>query len=182
MVAPGGWLLVAGMILMLFLHIYITSNVPMGVPIEWNFMVVYGAFVLFWAHPEVTILDLGATPLLALFLIFMLVAVPLIGNLFPGRLSFLLAMRFYAGNWAYGIWLFRGESYRKLDRVVKTSPWVYEQLDRFYDRTTSLGLVSKVMGFRLMHLQGRALAPLLPKAVDWLEVQEIIHGAIIGGP
>ena len=39
---------------MLMLHGFITSNVPMGVPIEWNVMVVYGVFVLFWAHPDVS--------------------------------------------------------------------------------------------------------------------------------
>jgi Transmembrane protein of unknown function (DUF3556) len=165
---------------MLILHTFITSNVPLGVPIEWNLMVVYGAFALFWVHPEIRVTDLGS-PAVAVLLAIMLIGLPLAGNLWPSRLSFLLAMRFYAGNWAYGIWLFRGESYRKLDKLTKASPWVYEQLDRFYDRTTSLGLVSKVMGFRLMHLQGRALAPLLPKAVDRLEDYEYIDGEIIGG-
>jgi hypothetical protein len=178
--SSGGNSLVLGMILMLILHTFITSNVPLGVPIEWNIMVVYGTFALFWAHPEIHVTDLGS-PGLAVLLAIMLIGLPLAGNLWPSRLSFLLAMRFYAGNWAYGIWLFRGESYRKLDRLTKASPWVYDQLDRFYDRTTSLGLVSKVMGFRLMHLQGRALAPLLPKAVDRLEDYEYIDGEIIGG-
>src|SRR5215831_14375312 len=179
-VAPGGWMLVLGLVLMLLLHGYITSNVPMGVPIEWNVMVVYGAFALFWAHPDITVLDVGSAPL-ALFLIFMLVVVPLCGNLFPGRLSFLLAMRFYAGNWAYGIWLFRGQSYRKLDRVVKSAPWIYDQLDRFYDRSTAVGLVGKVMGFRLMHLHGRALPILIPKAVDRFEDYEYLDGEIVAG-
>jgi hypothetical protein len=168
------------MLLMLMLHGFITSNVPMGVPIEWNIMVVYGAFALFWSHPGVTVLDVGSIGL-AVFLAIMLVGAPLFGNLVPGRLSFLLAMRFYAGNWAYGVWLFRGESYRKLDRLTKAAPWVYDQLDRFYDRTTSIGLVGKVMGFRLMHLQGRALPVLIPKAVDRLEDYEYVDGEIVAG-
>jgi Transmembrane protein of unknown function (DUF3556) len=180
MLSPGGTSLVVGMILMLLLHTYITSNVPLGVPIEWNVMVVYGAFALFWAHPGVSVLDIGS-PVLAVFLAVMLVGLPLLGNLAPSRLSFLLAMRFYAGNWAYGVWLFRGDSYRKLDRLTKAAPWVYEQLDRFYDRTTSIGLVGKVMGFRLMHLQGRALPILIPKAVDRLEDHEYIDGEIVAG-
>ncbi len=29
------------------------------------------------------------------------------GNFFPARVSFLLSMRYYAGNWAYNIWLFK---------------------------------------------------------------------------
>jgi hypothetical protein len=168
------------MVLMLALHGFITSNVPLGVPIEWNVMVVYGAFALFWAHPGVTVLDLGS-PALAVFLVAMLVAAPLVGNLAPGRLSFLLAMRFYAGNWAYGVWLFRGDSYRKLDRLTKAAPWVHDQLARFYDRSTAVGLLGKVMGFRLMHLQGRALPQLIPKAVDRLEDYEYIDGEIVAG-
>jgi hypothetical protein len=173
------WLSI-GLVMMLALHGFITSNVPMGVPIEWNAMVVYGAFALFWAHPEVSALDVE--PALGAFLAVMLIAVPLAGNLAPGRISFLLAMRFYAGNWPYSVWLFRGESYRKLDRLVKTAPWIHDQLARFYDRATAVGLVGKVMAFRLMHLQGRALPVLLPKALGGpLHEYEYQDGELIGG-
>jgi hypothetical protein len=178
--SPGGPWTLLGILLMLLLHGFITSNVPMGVPIEWNVMVVYGGFALFWAHPEVGVLDIGP-PVLAVFLAVMLVAVPLAGNLFPGRFSFLLAMRYYAGNWAYGVWLFRGESYRKLDRLVKSAPWVYDQLDRFYDRASSVGLVGRVIAFRLMHLHGRALPLLIPNAVERLEDYEYLDGEIVAG-
>jgi len=178
--APSGWPLVLGMCLVLMLHSFITSNVPMGVPIEWNAMVVYGAFALFWAHPDVSVLQLG-NPLLAVVLVLLLVAVPLLGNLFPHRMSFLLAMRYYAGNWACGVWLFRGESYRKLEKIKTSAPWVYDQLDRFYDRATAVGLVGKVMAFRLMHLHGRALPLLIPKAVDRLEDYEYLDGEVVAG-
>lgn len=178
--ATGGTPLVVGIVLMLMLHGYITSNIPMGVPIEWNVMVVYGAFALFWAHPEVSVFDLGNAPL-GLFLVLALVGVPLVGNLWPHTVSFLLSMRYYAGNWAYSIWLFRGESYRKLDRLTKTSPWIYDQLAHVYDRRTSVGLVGKVLGFRLMHLHGRALPLLLPKAVERYEDYEHVDGEIAAG-
>jgi hypothetical protein len=178
--APGGWSLVLGMALMLLLHGFITSNVPMGVPIEWNVIMVYGGFALFWAHPEVTVFDVGSVPLAA-FLVVMLVILPLVGNVLPRRVSFLLAMRYYAGNWPYGVWLFRGESYRKLDRLTKSSPWVYDQLARFYDQATAVGLVGKVFGFRLMHLHGRALPKLIPKAVERFEDYEYLDGEIVAG-
>jgi hypothetical protein len=180
LLAPGGWSLVLGMVLMLMLHGYITSNVPMGVPIEWNVMVVYGAFALFWAHPDVSLLDLGSAPL-AIFLGVMLVVVPLAGNLWPRRVSFLPAMRYYAGNWAYGVWLFRGEGYRKLDRLTKSAAWIYDQLDRFYDRATGVGLIGKVMAFRLMHLHGRALPALISKAVSRFEDYEYLDGELVAG-
>jgi hypothetical protein len=175
----GGPLTTAGLVLMLALHLFITSNVPMGVPIEWNVMMVYGAFFLFWKHADASLL---AMPLpVALFLAVMLVFIPLLGNLFPSRVSFLLAMRYYAGNWANSIWLFKGESHRKLDRLKKSSPWIYDQLGRLYDRRTSTGIVGKAMGFRLMHLHGRALPLLLPRAVDRADDYEWIEGELIAG-
>ena len=180
LIAPAGWPLAVGMVMVLMLHGFITSNVPMGVPIEWNVMVVYGAFALFWAHPEVSPFDFDSVPL-AIFLAVMLVALPLLGNLFPRFISFLVAMRYYAGNWACGVWLFRGESHRKLDRLVKSAPWVYDQLGRFYDRPTMLGLVGKVMAFRLMHLHGRALPELIPRAVARFEDYEYMDGEVIAG-
>src|SRR5205814_9376140 len=79
----GGTLTVAGLVLMLVLHGYITSNVPMGVPLEWNVMMVYGGFFLFWKHADASLL--GMPPVAAAFLAVMLVAVPLAGNLFPSR-------------------------------------------------------------------------------------------------
>ncbi|MEM6990004.1 MAG: DUF3556 domain-containing protein [Myxococcota bacterium] len=178
--SSGGTSLLVGMALMLMLHGYITSSVPMGVPIEWNVMVVYGAFALFWAHPEVSVFDLGSLPLAA-FLVAMLIAIPILGNLVPRSVSFLMSMRYYAGNWAYSIWLLRGESYKKLEALTKSTPWIYDQLDRFYDHTTSVGLVSKVLAFRMMHLHGRALGMLLPQAVDDLSEYEVIDGEILAG-
>ena len=178
-IAPGGDALVVGLVLALVLHTFITSNVPLGVPIEWNVMVVYGAFALFWAHPAVGLAAIPAPVAIALAVV--LVGVPLVGNLAPSRVSFLVAMRYYAGNWPYGVWLFRGDSYRKLDRLTKPTPWLHDQLARFYDRPTAVGMLSKVMGFRMMHLQGRALPELLPRAVDDLAAYEYVDGEVIAG-
>ena len=44
-------------------------------------------------------LDIDSTPL-ALYLVVGLIVLPLVGNLVPSRVSFLVAMRYYAGNWA----------------------------------------------------------------------------------
>jgi len=180
LLTPLGLPPVVAIVLMLLLHAYILSNVPMGVPLEWNVVVVYGGFALFWAHPEVSILSVGSIPVAAL-LVVTTVVIPLVGNLVPSRVSFLLAMRYYAGNWPYSIWLFRGDSYRKLEKLKKSAPWVYDQLARFYDRSTAIGLVGKVIGFRLMHLHGRALPILVPKAVDDLCNYEWIDGEIVAG-
>lgn len=172
--------------LMLLLHGFIVSSVPMGVPLEWNFMVVYGAFALFWAHPGGAATFGAIAPAwLAVFLVAMLVVVPLLGNLFPAWISFLLSMRYYAGNWAGSIWLFRGDSHRRLEKLVKSSGWITEQLGRFYDDATIAGVLSRVMGIRLMHLHGRLLPAAVARAVErfeeyqWME-GEVIAGAVLG--
>jgi hypothetical protein len=108
---PLGTPPLVAIVLMLALHAYITSNVPMGVPIEWNVVVVYGGFALFWAHPEVSLAAALSPWWMAVFLAVMCVGLPILGNLFPSKISFLLAMRYYAGNWASSVWLFEGDSW-----------------------------------------------------------------------
>ena len=179
LIGRGGPVTIIGLVMMLMLHGFITGNVPMGVPIEWNFMVVYAAFFLFWRNAGVSIFDMNAAS--AVVVGVMCVAIPLLGNLFPSRVPFLMAMRYYAGNWAYSVWLFRGDSHLKLERLTTSAGWVYDQLDKFYDRGTALGLFGKVMAFRLMHLHGKALPLLLPKAVDRLEDYEWIDGEVVAG-
>ncbi|MCB9651982.1 MAG: DUF3556 domain-containing protein [Deltaproteobacteria bacterium] len=180
LLGDGGPLTVVGLVMMVALHTFITSNVPMGVPLEWNVIVVYSAFVLFGHHADVSVLSMAPTALVPFVLLFTVV-LPLLGNLKPAWISFLVSMRYYAGNWACSVWLFEGESYRKLDRLTKAAPWLLDQLDRFYDRRTSTGLVGKVIAFRLMHLHGRIFGPLVDKAVDDLTRYEWVDGELVAG-
>jgi len=160
--AGDGPLLLVGMGLMIALHLFITSNVPMGVPLEWNVLVVYGAFALFWAHPDVDLHEMSAP--VAVVVVVASVLIPLAGNLWPSKFSFLPSMRYYAGNWAMSVWLFRKESYRKLAaQIPMSSPWVEDQLARLYDEPTRVGLLGKVMAFRLMHLHGRVIGMVLDR-------------------
>jgi hypothetical protein len=175
----GGAVTVVGLVLMLMLHGFITSNVPMGVPLEWNVMMVYGGFFLFWKHADTSVLAMSAP--VAVLVVAMCVLVPLAGNLFPARVPFLLAMRYYAGNWAYSVWFFRGDAHQKLERLTKSAPWIYEQLGRLYDRGASVGMVGKVIAFRMMHLHGRALTQLVPKALERFEDYEWIDGEMVAG-
>ena len=158
----GGTQTLVGLVLMLGLHGFITSNVPMGVPLEWNVMMVYGGFFLFWKHAAVSVLSMSA-PVAAVVLL-MGVVVPFLGNVFPSKIPFLLAMRYYAGNWAYSVWLFKGDSHEKLERLTKSSPWIHDQLGRLYDSAQCVGIVGKVIAFRLMHLHGRVLEKAIPIA------------------
>jgi hypothetical protein len=178
----GGVVTQVALGVMLGFHIFITINIPMGVPLEWNVIMVYGAYFLFGHHGSVSVLDVGRAPLLVCFLAALLLAVPLMGNLVPSRFSFLSAMRYYAGNWAYSVWLFRGDCAHKLDdHLVKSSPRVQKQLAIMYDTDTIDTVMAKVVAFRAMHLHGRALPQLVPKAVDDIENYEWLDGEIVAG-
>jgi len=184
-VTGPGTLLVVGMIFVLLLHGFILGNMPAGAVFEWNLVSLYAAFFLFVAHPHVTILDIDSLPL-AIYLIVGLILLPLIGNLVPSRVSFMVAMRYYAGNWAWNSWLFRGDSHRKLDRVKRASPLLREQLERFAPAEAA-SMDSRGMAFRSLHLQGRCLGLLLPKAMGGRSFEEYsyvdgenVAGSVLG--
>ncbi|TNE50364.1 MAG: hypothetical protein EP343_08545 [Deltaproteobacteria bacterium] len=180
--SSGGTLTTVTLLVMLSFHIFITSHVPMGVPIEWNIMMVYGGFVLFGHHSAVSVAGVLQVPWLVAFLAVMLVLVPLVGNFFPAKVSFLNSMRYYAGNWAYSVWLFRGDASKKLDQhLVKSAPRVQNQLRILYDEDTITALISKVIAFRAMHVHGRALVELVPRAVDNVDDYEYLDGELVTG-
>lgn len=168
-----------GIVMMLCLHVFITAHVPMGVPIEWNFLVVYSSFFLFQGHPEVSPFAITNYPVLAGFLGVWLVLIPLIGNLFPRAVSFLLSMRYYAGNWPYSVWLFRMDAAEKIDRVVKNTETIDKQLMKVYTIEQAVAVGGRALAFRLMHLQGRALPELLPRAVDNIDNYAYSEGELV---
>ena len=181
LLSDGGTTTTVALVVMVVFHTFITSSIPMGVPIEWNVIMVYGGFVLFGHYAGVNAFGIES-PLLIAYLVFALVAVPLFGNLVPSRASFLCSMRYYAGNWAYSVWLFRGDSSKKLDDgLTKLAPRLPDQLSKFLDEDTITATLSKVLGFRSMHLHGRCLQLLLPRAVDDIDAYEYLDGELVAG-
>ncbi|MEM6806637.1 MAG: DUF3556 domain-containing protein, partial [Bacteroidota bacterium] len=169
------------LIIMLLFHAFITGNIPMGVPIEWNFMMVYGAYVLFGQHADAGMFNLES-PILIAALFICLVVLQVLGNFYPKAFSFLISMRYYAGNWPYSVWLFKGKAEEKIDdHVVKASKTVGKQLDLFYDETTKEMLLSRVISFRMMHMHARALHELVPKAVDNIDEYTWRDGELVAG-
>jgi hypothetical protein len=162
-------------------HLFIFINFPMGVPLEWNVIMVFGAWVLFYGHPEFNPLEI-TSPILLLVLAISIFILPILGNLFPRYISFLLSMRYYAGTWAYSAWLFKGEAKEKIEKKIpKTSKDVLDQLCDLYDKDTSEGILSINLGFRLMHLPGRLLNELVPKAVNNIDDYRWIDGEALAG-
>jgi hypothetical protein len=173
----------AMLVVMFCFHGFVAANNPSGMPIEWNILMVYGGVFLFGFHPEARVAEVfTAAPLLAAFLLFCLVAVPLIGNLLPSRVSFLLAMRYYAGNWAYNIWLVRKGSAHKFGKLVKASGSMREQLERLLpDAQAVEAVLAMVPASRFLHLEGRVLLEALPRVVADIDDYEWMDGEVVAG-
>ena len=182
-------LLLGGCILFTGFHSFIGLNNPSGMPVEWNILMIYGGWSLFWFQPDVSILEMTQMPILFGLMLFSLVAVPLFGNFVPSRVSFLPSMRYYAGNWAYNVWMFNKESgaVDKLKKIKKSAGTVHEQLADMLADPNELGVANAMMYvMRFLHLQGRPLLEALPAAVDgdiddWmLQEGETLGGTILG--
>jgi len=163
-------------------HTFIFMNFPMGVPMEWNVIMVYGGWLLFGFNPEFFPTDVTSLPIFALFVMWFLFFT-LLGNFFPKYISFLLSMRYYAGTWPYSVWLFKkGTKVSKLDaNIRKTSPDIRKQLGFFYDEKTTNSILSRMIAFRMMHLPGRTLQDLLPKAVENIDDYYWVDGEFLAG-
>jgi len=182
MLTRGGALQTIAIIGMIAFHAHILSTIPMGVPLEWNLFMIFGIAFLFGHYGAVPLSTVGI-PLLVV-LILLGAVIPILGNLFPEKFSFLLSMRYYAGNWASSTWLFRKDTDAegKLDRrVSKVARIGVEQLAKVYDRDTAQYVIEKGMAFRAMHSHGRALTGLLARAVDDVEGYLMRDGEIIAG-
>jgi hypothetical protein len=172
-----------GCLLLTAFHGWIGINNPNGMPVEWNILMIYGGWFLFGHHPEARLGALAQTPVLLALALVSLAVVPTLGNFFPSRVSFLLSMRYYAGNWAYNVWLIRkGGAVKKLDRVKKAAPTVYEQLAKFVPDPLVFEVAKTAMTVsRFMHFEGRPLLEALPRAVDDIEDYEWHEGEVLGG-
>ncbi|HXJ34329.1 MAG TPA: DUF3556 domain-containing protein [Candidatus Eisenbacteria bacterium] len=185
-VTHAGPLLYLGIGFALLLHGFILSNLPIAAVFEWNVLSIYAAFFLFVGHPEVSLFSVGSGPL-ALYLVVALLVLPLVGNLAPSRVSFLVSMRYYAGNWAWNAWLFRNHGYKKLQGLKRAAPLLREQQERFLGADQAVLADSALLAFRTLHLQGRILGMLLPKAIggrpfrDYTYVDgEVVAASVVG--
>lgn len=162
-------------------HIFIFVNFPMGVPLEWNVIIIFGSWLLFYGNIEFNPMEI-TSPLLIIILLISLFVLPLLGNLFPKYISFLLSMRYYAGTWAYSVWLFKGDAKDVIEsKIPKTSKDVLIQMSKLYENDFSEGIVSMILGFRLMHLPGRLLNKLVPKGIDNIADYRWIDGEMLAG-
>jgi hypothetical protein len=177
----GGWISALAVAVMIIFHVHIISTIPIGVPNEWNVFMIFATAFLFWEHADIG-LSQATNPLLIVAVLLWLLVPVVLGNMRPDLVSFLLSMRYYASNWAVGLWCFRGDSDKKLgEHVTKASGLMTEQLTRLFDADTAELTNFKFRAFRSMHPQGRALNGLLSRALDDVDRYTVHDGEPITG-
>jgi hypothetical protein len=176
---------------MIAFHSNILFSFAMGVPQEWNVFFMYSGLALFGEHAQVAAWSIH-NPLLGVALIIFLIVMPVLGNLRPDLVSFLPSMRYYAGNWAVGVWLWRPGEFETLDGLIpKTPKSTRSQLELLYDPPAYELILGRLQAFRSMHLHGRAINALLPLALEGLDDEdartkgidafEVVEGELVGG-
>jgi hypothetical protein len=183
--SDGGTIGTIALIGMLMFHAHIFSTFAMGVPMEWNLFMLFGLCFLFGEYGDYPLSNLDH-PLLWALLILIGVVIPVVGNLRPEKISFLPSMRYYAGNWATTMWLFRKDTgaEEKFDREIdKVASIAVDQLAESYDVETANYILEKGLAFRAMHSHGRALNALFARAAAPSDVDDYLvrEGEVISG-
>jgi hypothetical protein len=185
--STGGIATTAALVVMVAFHLAILTSFPLGVPLEWNVFFIYAGLVLFGVHADVPVTAISS-PLLIGLLVATLVALPVAGNLRPDKVSFLPSMRYYAGNWATGLWLLRPGMFERIDDTLPTAAHTpRRQVERMYGPGVFEGVLGRTQAFRSMHLHGRALNAALPLAVSdlvgdvSLDDYEVVDGELVAG-
>jgi hypothetical protein len=169
-------------VVMVLFHLHILSTFPMGVPMEWNVFMMFGTVFLFGAHGALVGPSLIQESPAMIAILAAAAAVVVLGNLFPHRFSFLVSMRYYAGNWATSLWLFRRPAETRLDtHIKKVAPAVRTQLEGMYGPEDADLVLNLGNAWRAMHHHGRALNGLLPRAVSDLDAYEVVEGETVAG-
>lgn len=93
-----------GLGLAISMHLYILSMLPFASVMEWNLVCLYIGIAVFGIDFDGYLYEpLPETihPALLLFFFVSLFLIPLLGNIYPAKIPFLLAMRPYMGNWRF---------------------------------------------------------------------------------
>jgi hypothetical protein len=174
-------------IVMVIFHLYITSNFPLAVPLEWNIFYTFSLVWLYVMHPtpEFGIGAASSTWLVVLMFV-ILFFFPVLGNFRPDWISFLPAARYYAGNWATTLWAFRkgadgqpGAELKIDEKIVKSAKLQVTQLTDLYSKEVAEIFLQKAVAWRQMHTHGRATASVLLSHLDNPNDYDIREGEFV---
>ena len=161
----GGVVTTVAAIVMVLFHLAILTAIPMGVPLEWNVFMIFGIGTLFVVHADLGLQDLKH-PLPVAILFGVIAGIVVLGNLFPRKISFLPAMRYYAGNWDTTLWCVTPAAEEKIkDGIIAIASMPQAQLERYYGKEEAQIPVFLGYAFRAMNTHGRALFTLANRAI-----------------
>ncbi|MDV6260086.1 DUF3556 domain-containing protein [Rhodococcoides yunnanense] len=167
---------------MTIFHLFILSTFPAGVPLEWNLFVIGAAWFLFGNYTGSEYSLWNATSIWPYLIVVALVAGIIVGGTKPQWISFLMGMRYYAGNWATNTWILRpGVEERLQAEIVKSAPMTKFQLLKLYDEDTAEFMMQKFSAWRSMHSHGRAHMGLISRAVDNRDDYVVREGEFLAG-
>ena len=153
----GGWPTAIAAFVMLCFHFGILSSIPMGVPLEWNVFMMFSVLALFVGHSQVGLTDM-TTPL-PLLLFIVVAGTVITGNLAPRKVSFLPAMRYYAGNWDTTLWCVKPSAADKIEKnIVSIASMPQAQMERYYGSPETAQMYLYMgYAFRAFNTHGRAM-------------------------
>jgi Transmembrane protein of unknown function (DUF3556) len=170
------WLTIVATGIMLAFHLFIISTFPLAVPVEWNALFAYATIFLFLGFPNwhgYAVWDMSS-PWLTVVILAALCFFPVLGNLRPDLVSFLPAMRQYAGNWASALWAFAPGAEQKLNSVTRAARNQVDQMVDFgYGPLWSEILVQHLIAWRALHSQGRGLYSVLLKNLPDIDTRTV---------
>lgn len=176
LLSPWPWLTFCAAAVMVCFHLFIISTFPLAVPVEWNVLFAYITVFLFLGFPNwngYAIWDMSS-PWLTIALLIGLCFFPVLGNLRPDLVSFLPAMRQYAGNWASAVWTFTPGAEQKLNRVTRSAPNTVDQYINFgWDPVAAEVFTQQVTAWRALHSQGRGLYSVLLKCLPDIDTRTV---------
>jgi hypothetical protein len=180
--SPWPWLTVIAAAIMVCFHLFIISTFPLAVPLEWNALFAYAVVFLFLGFPNsqgYAIWDMSST-WLTVALVIALCFFPVLGNLRPDLVSFLPAMRQYAGNWASAVWAVAPGAEEKLNRVTRSAGNQVDQLIAYGFAPLDAELFAQqALAWRAMHSQGRGLYSVLLKNLPDLDGRTVREAEIV---
>jgi hypothetical protein len=183
----GGTVTLVAALVMVAFHLNILTSIPVGVPLEWNVYMMCGIAILFVHNARYGLADV-TEPVAVAAIAGVLAAGIAVGNLAPRKVSFLIGMRYYAGNWDTSLWCLTPAAIDKLERsVTKAASLPRAQLVRLYGEEVADVLTHTGYAFRAMHTHGRALFGLVPRAcgpaheTDYVVMDgEVVAGTALG--
>jgi hypothetical protein len=155
----------AATVLVLF-HLGVQSAMPIGVPLEWNVLMLFGIFTLFVEKAEIGLGELKH-PVPVTILMAVLISADVLGNVCPQRIWFLPpAMRYYAGNGESALWCLTESAQQTIEKnVIAMVAMPQAHIAKSFGQERAEVLTYLGYAFRAMNIHGRALFTLVDRAI-----------------